>query len=183
MRSPKGLPCSQPPANWGCHFPGDQVAIMMPIFGIALLGLKLPLNQPGSGSADSKIVFGTSSRRVRTPTGSTKGRDCSLMLSMRWTRFLLSCRWLDKQWGFALEEGQPWTAPVWMGEFGYLSLGWKPIVWLQTSRIIFKLLPLAMASHAGGFVHVFSVCSKALSLTSLIEEPWQILARVYAPLP
>lgn len=27
-------------------------------------------------------------------------------------------RHLDGSWGFALEPGKPWTAPVWMGEFG-----------------------------------------------------------------
>lgn len=52
------------------------------------------------------------------------GRQMQQVLSggshfLSWT----SCRWLDKQWGFALEEGQPFTAPVWMGEFGYLTLG------------------------------------------------------------
>lgn len=42
-------------------------------------------------------------------------------------------RWLDKQWGFALEEGQPFTAPVWMGEFGYLNHG--PF-WLMFMRYL-----------------------------------------------
>jgi len=32
-------------------------------------------------------------------------------------------RWIDKQWGFALQEGEAYTAPVWMGEFGYLNHG------------------------------------------------------------
>lgn len=42
-------------------------------------------------------------------------------------------RWLDKQWGFALEEGQAFTAPIWMGEFGYLNHG---SFWLQFMRYL-----------------------------------------------
>lgn len=47
-------------------------------------------------------------------------------------------RWLDKQWGFALEEGQPFTAPIWMGEFGYLNL--RQISWTRSWSVSFPLL-------------------------------------------
>jgi endoglucanase len=31
----------------------------------------------------------------------------------------------DQLWGFLLEEGRPWTAPVWLGEFGIANDAWK----------------------------------------------------------
>eukprot|EP00927_Polykrikos_kofoidii_P027715 TRINITY_DN24292_c0_g1_i1.p1 TRINITY_DN24292_c0_g1~~TRINITY_DN24292_c0_g1_i1.p1 ORF type:complete len:720 (-),score=76.45 TRINITY_DN24292_c0_g1_i1:328-2487(-) len=42
----------------------------------------------------------------------------NLFSSYEWTRL-----WQNDLWGFVLEEGQPFTAPVWIGEFGYLNHG------------------------------------------------------------
>eukprot|EP00927_Polykrikos_kofoidii_P027717 TRINITY_DN24292_c0_g2_i1.p1 TRINITY_DN24292_c0_g2~~TRINITY_DN24292_c0_g2_i1.p1 ORF type:complete len:754 (-),score=62.40 TRINITY_DN24292_c0_g2_i1:175-2169(-) len=42
----------------------------------------------------------------------------NLFSSYEWTR-----SWQNDWWGFLLEEGQQYTAPVWVGEFGYLNNG------------------------------------------------------------
>lgn len=44
---------------------------------------------------------------------------------------------LDKIWGFLLEEGKPYTAPVWLGEFGTCNTCWNQgkddeKVWFQS---------------------------------------------------
>eukprot|EP00933_Yihiella_yeosuensis_P004573 TRINITY_DN10893_c3_g1_i1.p1 TRINITY_DN10893_c3_g1~~TRINITY_DN10893_c3_g1_i1.p1 ORF type:complete len:664 (+),score=54.61 TRINITY_DN10893_c3_g1_i1:62-2053(+) len=67
---------------------------------------------------------------------------CSILLLLFTSLFILinivdtyawNERWLDHMWGFALEEGQPFTAPVWMGEFGYLNHG---SYWLTFMRYL-----------------------------------------------
>ena len=63
-------------------------------------------------------------------------------------------RWLDKQWGFALEEGQPFTAPIWMGEF---------VIWIF-GRLVEQDLEVSVF-HCCMMLHVF------LSLT-LCGRKW-----------
>ncbi|CAJ1360660.1 unnamed protein product [Effrenium voratum] len=63
-------------------------------------------------------------------------------------------RWLDKQWGFALEEGQPFTAPIWMGEFGYLNHGkfWLMFMRYLSSRDVdFAYWAINGIKYAEGF--------------------------------
>lgn len=40
---------------------------------------------------------------------------------------------LNNKWGFALDEGHPYTAPVWMGEFGEVARG---NYWLHMMRYL-----------------------------------------------
>jgi hypothetical protein len=59
-----------------------------------------------------------------------------------WAHIFPSYWWLqrhfDSVWGFALEHGQPWTAPIWMGEFGALSPGnyWNDLLQYMSLRDI-----------------------------------------------
>ncbi|CAK9070845.1 unnamed protein product [Durusdinium trenchii] len=58
-------------------------------------------------------------------------------------------RWLDKQWGFALEEGQAFTAPIWMGEFGYLSLSLRS--YLSSRDVDFAYWAINGIKYSEGF--------------------------------
>eukprot|EP00929_Paragymnodinium_shiwhaense_P048907 TRINITY_DN24686_c0_g1_i2.p1 TRINITY_DN24686_c0_g1~~TRINITY_DN24686_c0_g1_i2.p1 ORF type:complete len:417 (+),score=85.03 TRINITY_DN24686_c0_g1_i2:104-1354(+) len=50
-----------------------------------------------------------------------------------WSTYEWEKEWLDWMYGFVLEEGQPYTAPVWLGEFGYANQG---VYWQQLIRYL-----------------------------------------------
>jgi hypothetical protein len=50
-----------------------------------------------------------------------------------WSSYAWTRDFLDDKWGFALEEGRDFTAPVWMGEFGYANQG---IYWMNFLRYL-----------------------------------------------
>lgn len=78
--------------------------------------------------------------------------------------------WLDHMWGFVLEEGQPYTAPVWMGEFGYLNHGqyWFDFAkYLSDRDVDFGYWAINGAKYGEGWIDVktgtwnpWSGCSK-----------------------
>ena len=81
--------------------------------------------------------------------------------SRRWFR-----TFLDDKWGFVLEEGKPFTAPVWMGEFGYANQGeyWMNFLrYLSERDVDFGYWALNgkkygegyMDDHTGNFIDYF----------------------------
>jgi len=65
-------------------------------------------------------------------------------------------RHLDGLWGFALEEDHPWTAPVWMGEFGQNVRGqyWLNFVrYLSTRDVDFAYWALNGKKYAEGYIN------------------------------
>lgn len=77
-----------------------------------------------------------------------------------WAHIFPSYWWMerhfDSTFGFALEHGQPWTAPVWLGEFGALSPGnyWNNLLrYVGTRDIDWAYWPLNGLKFVEGFMH------------------------------
>jgi len=92
--------------------------------------------------------------------------------------------WMDHMWGFVLEEGQPYTAPVWMGEFGYLNDG---VYWLNFMRYLadrdvdFAYWAINGKKYASGFIspdgawHQYPQGKWVSELFGLLEADWSTI--------
>merc|ERR1719145_155195 len=73
-----------------------------------------------------------------------------------WSSYAWERQFLDEWWGFILEEGQPYTAPVWMGEFGYANQGvyWRNFVrYLSDRDVDFAYWALNGKKYGEGFIN------------------------------
>jgi len=71
-----------------------------------------------------------------------------------WTTYWWFERHLDAMWGFALDHGRAYTAPVWMGEFGAgtPSEYWNHMVrYLSTRDVDWAYWPLTALKLAEGY--------------------------------
>jgi len=71
-----------------------------------------------------------------------------------WPTYWWFQRHLDTLWGFALDHGRPWTAPVWMGEFGAEQPGeyWHHMLrYLSDRDVDWAYWPLTALKLAEGY--------------------------------
>ncbi|CAE7649072.1 yiaY, partial [Symbiodinium pilosum] len=90
----------------------------------------------------------------------------------------------DTKWGFALAEGFPYTAPVWMGEFGQQVRGsyWLNMLrYLAERDVDFAYWPLngkkyseGYFSSSGGFVYFDKPRWEDESFGLLMNDSWSV---------
>jgi len=144
-------------------------------------------------------------RRRHLPPPKPPAWDCGMLLSLQILMFLfvMTCltsilcvfahladtfwymRWtFDTKWGFALAEGFPYTAPVWMGEFGQQVRGsyWLNMLrYLAERDVDFAYWPLngkkyseGYFSSDGGFVYFDKPRWEDESFGLLMNDSWSV---------
>ncbi|CAE7302537.1 unnamed protein product [Symbiodinium natans] len=144
-------------------------------------------------------------RKRHLPPPSPPHWDCGMLLFLQIFMFLSVCTLLasvllvfshladtfwyvrfvfDTKWGFALAEGFPYTAPVWMGEFGQQVRGsyWLNMLrYLAERDIDFAYWPLngkkyseGYFSSSGGFVYWDQPRWEDESFGLLMNDSWSV---------
>eukprot|EP00928_Gymnodinium_smaydae_P060844 TRINITY_DN4468_c0_g1_i1.p1 TRINITY_DN4468_c0_g1~~TRINITY_DN4468_c0_g1_i1.p1 ORF type:complete len:753 (+),score=169.94 TRINITY_DN4468_c0_g1_i1:330-2261(+) len=73
-----------------------------------------------------------------------------------WMSYEWAASWFDAYFGFILEEGQDYTAPVWMGEFGYANEGiyWQHFLhYLADNDVDFAYWALNGKKYGEGYIN------------------------------